>query len=344
MFGKGKYFQKQPVIVVVIPTYQGEVHLPQVLSKIPDFIRYIIVVDDCSTDGTSDVVNSWPDKRVHLERHINNQGVGAAVLTGYNAALKLNADIIVKMDSDDQMDPDYLMQLILPILEGKADYTKGNRFVHTKELKQMPLLRYIGNLGLSFLTKLASGYWKIFDPTNGYTAIHAALIPKLDQKKISNRYFFESSMLIELGILRSVIRDVYIPARYQNEQSHMSKTKVFFEFPWRLVRGCFRRIWLQQFIRDFGIFSILSMTGLIFLLFGTSFGLYHWIHSAQIGRETPTGTVMLSVLPIILGVQFLLHSLILDIQNEPAEPVHTYICSNEASLEEWILSNQDPNI
>jgi dolichol-phosphate mannosyltransferase len=331
--------QRLPIITVVIPSYQGEALLPAVLSKIPDFVRHIVVVDDCSIDGTRDVVKSWPDRRVHLVCHSENRGVGETVLTGYDVALKLKAEIIVKMDSDDQMDPNYLVPLIIPILEGKADYTKGNRFVHVKELKQMPFLRYIGNIALSFFTKLASGYWNIFDPTNGYTAIHASLVPRIDRKYISKRYFFESSMLIELGILRGVIQDVYVPARYRGEHSYLSKARALIEFPWRLARGCLRRLWLQHFVRDFGLFSVLSSAGLLMFLFGMSFGIYHWIHSAQLGRETPTGTVMLAVLPIILGIEFLLHSLIFDIQNVPTEPLQNYIHSNEASLEKWILSN-----
>jgi glycosyltransferase involved in cell wall biosynthesis len=318
-----------PAIAVVIPSYQNGDRLRPVLEKIPAFVEHIVIIDDCSMDNTSEIVNSWPDPRVRLVCHSENQGVGGAVLSGYGAALKMNAEIIVKMDSDDQMDPAYLMPLIAPILSGEADYTKGNRFLHARQLQSMPVLRRIGNIALSFLTKLASGYWNIFDPANGYTAIHRSLVSLLNRNSVSRRYFFESSMLIELGILRGVVQDVYIPARYGDETSYLSKRKALVDFPSRLFRGFLRRLWVQYFVRDFGIFSVLFVSGLLMLLFGLGFGIYHLIHSAQLGIATPTGTIMIAVLPIILGIQFLLQSIVLDIQNMPKEPLH-----NKGSLDQ----------
>jgi glycosyltransferase involved in cell wall biosynthesis len=311
-----------PALAVVIPSYRHGIHIKAVLDKIPTYVTHIVVVDDCSPDHTRDVVVSSPDPRVVLISHSENQGVGGAVLSGYEAALGLNAEIIVKMDSDEQMDPAYLMPLITPILTEEADYTKGNRFLHARELKDMPWIRRIGNIMLSFLTKAASGYWNIFDPTNGYTAIHRSVISQLDRGAISRRYFFESSMLIELGILRAVVRDVFIPARYGDEVSTLSKRSALVEFPWRLVRGFCRRLWVQYFVRDFGIFSVFFVAGAIMLLFGSVFGLYHWIHSALLGVVTPTGTIMVAVLPVILGIQLLLQSIVLDIQNVPNQPLH----------------------
>ena len=159
------------------------------------------------------------------------------MLTGYAEAHRLGAEIVVKMDGDGQMDPAQLPALIAPIVRGEADYAKGNRYLHARQLRSMPLLRRLGNLGLSFLTKLASGYWNIFDPTNGYTAIHAALIPLLNKEDIGRRYFFESSMLLELSLLRAVVRDVYIPARYGDETSHLSILKTLRQFPPALAEG-----------------------------------------------------------------------------------------------------------
>jgi glycosyltransferase involved in cell wall biosynthesis len=175
-----------PLIAVVIPAYRAERQILKVLSGIPSFVSFIVVVDDCSPDTTAELVRNHTDPRIHLVSHSANQGVGGAVLTGYNRALELGAEIIAKMDSDDQMDPAYLIPLLAPILTGQADYTKGNRFLHVNELQSMPLIRRIGNAGLSFLTKAASGYWNIFDPTNGYTAIHASIIPLLETKKSTN--------------------------------------------------------------------------------------------------------------------------------------------------------------
>ena len=311
-------------IAVVIPSFQAAQHIRRVIAGIPPFVSHIVVVDDCSSDETAALVarDAANDPRLVLVRHTVNQGVGGAVLTGYQQALDLGAEIIVKMDADDQMDPAYLLPLIAPILNGEADYTKGNRFLQTRELRAMPLARRIGNLGLSFMTKVASGQWPIFDPTNGYTAIHAAIVLLLEQAAIDRRYFFESSMLLELGLLRAVVRDVSIPARYQDEPSYLSKRKAFLEFPRRLLRGFCYRLWLQYFVRDFTGVSVFLIIGLAFLLWGGGFGAYHWYLSSRTGVVTTTGTVMLAVLPVILGIQLLLQAMITDIQNAPVRPLH----------------------
>jgi dolichol-phosphate mannosyltransferase len=311
-------------IAVVIPAFQAAQHIRRVIAGMPPFVSHIIVVDDCSSDETAALVahDATGDPRLVLVRHTVNQGVGGAVLTGYQKALDLGAEIIVKMDADDQMDPAYLLPLIAPILSGEADYTKGNRFLRTRELRAMPVARRIGNLGLSFMTKVASGQWPIFDPTNGYTAIHASIVPLLNQAAIDRRYFFESSMLLELGLLRAVVRDVSIPARYQDEPSYLSKRKAFLEFPRRLLRGFRHRLWLQYFVRDFTGVSAFLVGGLALLLWGVVFGAYHWALSSRIGVATPTGTVMLAVLPVILGIQLLLQATIADIQNAPVCPLH----------------------
>jgi dolichol-phosphate mannosyltransferase len=311
-------------IAVVIPSFQAAQHIRRVIAGIPPFVDHIVVVDDCSSDETAALVSRYAtdDPRLVLVRHAVNLGVGGAVLTGYQKALDLGADIIVKMDADDQMDPAYLLPLIAPILSGEADYTKGNRFLRTRELRAMPVARRIGNLGLSFMTKVASGQWPIFDPTNGYTAIHAAIVPHLDQPAIDRRYFFESSMLLELGLLRAVVRDVSIPARYQDEPSYLSKRKAFLEFPRRLLRGFRHRLWLQYFVRDFTAASAFMVGGLALFLWGAAFGAYHWCLSISTGVVATTGTVMLAVLPIILGIQLLLQAMIADIQNTPDHPIH----------------------
>jgi len=186
----------------------------------------------------------------------------------------------------------------------------------------MPLIRRIGNVGLSFLTKAASGYWNIFDPNNGYTAIHASIVPLLDTNKLHRRYFFESSMLIQLGVIRAVIKDVEIPARYQDEVSSLSEWKALFEFPLRLLAGFLRRLLVQYFVRDFGVFSLLLVSGLGFSIFGLLFGIYHWYLSYKTFTIASTGTVMIAVLPLILGSQLLIQSMIIDMQNMPQIPLY----------------------
>jgi dolichol-phosphate mannosyltransferase len=314
-----------PTIAVVIPAYRAARYISTVLSGIPEFVSFIVVVDDCSSDNTAEVVKQSDDTRVEILRNEKKLGVGGTVLTGYAKALELGAEIIVKMDSDGQMDPKYLLHLIIPILTGKADYTKGNRFLHKRQLTKMPIKRLIGNTGLSFLTKMASGYWNVFDPTNGYTAIHSAIIPLLDQNEISRRYFFESSMLIELGVVRAVVRDVNIPAVYQDESSSLSEIRSLFGFPPRLFKGFMRRLLTQYFIQDFGMFSLFLIVGLSFILFGFVFGVYHWYLSIYTSVVASTGTIMLAVLPIILGTQLLIQSVTVDIQNVPTEPLHAHL-------------------
>jgi glycosyltransferase involved in cell wall biosynthesis len=311
-------------VAVVIPAYCAEAHIANVLRDMPDGVAWIVVVDDCSPDKTGAVVAEAArrDRRIRLLRHEVNQGVGGAVLTGYHEACRLGAEIIVKMDSDEQMDPRYLPALIDPIVRGQADYTKGNRFVHARQLRSMPLLRRVGNLGLSFLTKLASGYWNLFDPTNGYTAIHAAVVPMLNEETIGRRYFFESSMLLELSLLRAVARDVFIPARYGTETSHLSVIETLRQFPAALLRGFLRRLWIQYFVRDFSITSLYLVAGSGLSLAGTLFGAVHWYLSARHEVATPTGTVMLAVLPVVLGVQFLIQAMSLDIQGQAVQCLH----------------------
>ncbi|HEY2838788.1 MAG TPA: glycosyltransferase family 2 protein, partial [Pirellulales bacterium] len=154
-------------LAVVIPAFRTEQSIGQVVLTVPAFVSLIVVVDDCSPDATAEIVLqlSQEDSRVRLLRHAKNQGVGAAMMSGYSLACKLGAEVIVKMDGDGQMDPAQLAPLVAPILRGHADYSKGNRFLHSRQLHRMPIARRIGNLGLSFLTKIASGYWTVFDPT-----------------------------------------------------------------------------------------------------------------------------------------------------------------------------------
>jgi dolichol-phosphate mannosyltransferase len=321
--------QHPPRIAVIIPAYRAAAHIGRVLSRIPASVSHIVVVEDCSPDDTAEVVRNWRDPRVTLVRHTENQGVGGAVMTGYQAALAQGADILVKMDSDDQMDPGYLGPLIAPLLRGEADYTKGNRFLHTRELHSMPLARRIGNAGLSFMTKLASGYWNIFDPTNGYTAIAAPVARLLRNDSISKRYFFESSVLLELSQLRAVVRDVAMPAIYGDETSSLSVANSLREFAPRLFRGFCRRLFTNYFVRDFSLVALFLLAGVLLTGFGTLWGAYHWYQSIHTGRAAPTGTVMLAVLPIVLGIQFLLQGVIADIQGVPTRPLHPDLAPGE---------------
>ena len=304
-------------IFIVIPSYKVSKHIIDVIKSVPEFVNRIIVVDDACPQNSGKIAETSEDIRVVVCYHHSNQGVGGAVVTGYKKALELGAEIVVKIDGDGQMDTDYMLKLIQPILEGKADYTKGNRFTDFKALRNMPKVRLFGNSGLSFLVKAASGYWNLMDPTNGYTAICKQTLEELDLDNLAKGYFFESDMLINLNIENAVVMDVGIPAKYGDEKSSLSVTKTLFGFPLKLFKGLCKRIFLKYFIYDFKMLSLYLVIGLPMVLFGVVFGATKWIEAISSGIETSTGTVMLSVLPIILGTQFLLQAIQIDMDSIP---------------------------
>lgn len=306
-------------IAVVIPAFRVEKEIQAVLSGIPGFVRRIIVVDDASPDSSADLVTTAAkrDKRITLIRHAKNQGVGGAVVTGFKKALEYECEIVVKVDGDGQMDPKHIPDLIAPLIAGEADYTKGNRFRDFNSLGQMPFIRRIGNLGLSFLSKAATGYWNIFDPTNGYFAIRADVLAQLPLDKLDEGYFFETSMLSRLYLLSACVQDVTIPAKYGNESSSLSIRRTLFEFPFKLTRTLLRRLVLKYFIFDFSMMSIYLMAGIPLLLFGLIFGSIKWIQYASIGIPAPTGTVILPTLSVILAIQILLSAIEIDLNAAP---------------------------
>lgn len=308
-------------IAVVIPAYKVESHIRTVVKNIPNFVKSIIVVNDASPDSTHAILKEIKDERLTILEHKNNQGVGGAMITGYNHAVSIGAEIIVKMDGDDQMDPDKIFELISPILHQEADFTKGNRFLHQAQLSSMPLLRRMGNWGLTFLVKAASGYWQIFDPTNGFTAMHANIWKQINKTRIAKDYYFESSLLAEMRFINAVVQDVYIPARYQDEKSSLSIWKVLFSFPFRLIRTTLRRIVYQYYLYNFSFASLALILGTIFVLFGFIWGIIYWVESKKTGIPATTGTVLIAVLPIILGMQLLLQAISQDMTDLPKKTI-----------------------
>jgi glycosyltransferase involved in cell wall biosynthesis len=306
-------------LVVVIPAYNVADTIGPVLEGLPDYLRHIIVVDDASPDNTPALIqaSAQRDQRIVLVCHESNEGVGGATVTGFRKALELGAQVVIKIDGDNQMDPAYIPTLVTPLLEGKADYVKGNRFRDFESLQRMPLARRIGNLGLSFLTKAATGYWNCFDPTNGFFAIRAEILAQLPLERIDRRYFFETAMLANLYLLDAFILDVPMPARYRGERSSMSIWRVLAEFPAKLLTILLRRLMLRYFLFDFSMVSVYLLTGIPLILFGLIFGSLKWIQYLQLGVPAPTGTVILPTLAIILGIQILLSAIELDMNAAP---------------------------
>ncbi|WP_256733886.1 glycosyltransferase family 2 protein [Pseudomonas reactans] len=305
------------------PSFKVVPHILRVISEIGPEVERIYVVDDCCPDGSgSHVEQNCTDPRVRVLRNPENQGVGGAIMTGYRAAIEDDMEVMVKIDGDGQMDPSLIMNFVSPIIEGGADYTKGNRFFDLEEIQAMPRIRLFGNAVLSFMTKFSSGYWDVFDPTNGYTAIHRDVARHLPFNKISRRYFFETDMLFRLNTLRAVVVDVPMHAKYGDEISNLKVSKIVGEFFFKHVRNFGKRIFYNYYLRDLSLASIELPIGLIMLAGGLVFGATHWVESMYSGVPTPAGTVMLAALPIILGIQFILAFLGQDIASVPRRPFH----------------------
>lgn len=312
----------EQTLAVVIPSYRVKAHILDVIARIGPEVAMIFVVDDACPDGSGAFVGEQcRDPRVRVLRHEVNRGVGGAMMTGYRAALGAGADIIVKVDGDGQMDPALIPHIARPVLARQADYAKGNRFHSLWNVRRMPRVRLYGNAALSFMTKLSSGYWGIFDPTNGYTAIHAAALERIEFANVSERYFFETDMLINLGNARAVVADVPMEAVYADEVSNLRIRNELWPFLRTHLREVVKRIFYTYFLRDFSPATLQLLIGAIFLLFGTIYGAAEWYRSVSTGEVASTGTVMIAVLPIILGVQLLLNFLAFDMANEPKVPI-----------------------
>ncbi len=307
------------IITVVIPCYNVANHIKDVIGNIPDSISYIIAVNDCSKDDTESILLKLANenKKIIYIRHEVNQGVGAAMISGYKRSMELNADITIKMDGDGQMDAAYIPALVKPLVSDKADFVKGNRFRDLKALQAMPFSRRIGNLGLSFIIKAASGYWNVFDPTNGFTAIKNETLKSMNFNKIHKRYYFETSMLIELYYTNAVVNDIPMKAKYGDEVSGLSRTKTLFQFPPKLFIAFIRRIILKYFLFDFNIASIYTIFGLPLFSFGLYYGITNFLRYSRSHIGAPTGTVVIPTLLIILGFQLLLSAVSYDITNYP---------------------------
>lgn len=308
---------------VVIPAFKVRSHILKVVSSIPSYVDFIYVVDDCCPEGSGALVRSQSfDSRIKIIFLDKNLGVGGAVLAGYEEALNDGVEIFVKIDGDGQMDPSLIEHFIFPLMHGMADYAKGNRFYNLENIRSMPGIRIFGNAVLSFMTKLSSGYWNIFDPTNGFTAIHSNVARRLPFDKISKRYFFETDMLFRLNLLRAVAIDIPMDAKYGEEISNLKISKIFTEFFYKHVKNFFKRIFYNYFLRDFSLASIELVFGSILSIFGIIYGAFYWYQANQMQINSPAGTVMLAALTMLLGMQLLLGFLAYDIRSVPSKCIH----------------------
>lgn len=313
---------RDTTIAVVIPCFRVRKHILRVIAEIGDEVQQIVVVDDaCPDESGKWVIEQCRDPRVEVLFHEANQGVGGAVMTGYRHAIAAGACVIVKIDGDGQMDPALLPRFVTPILRGEADYTKGNRFYDLRHIARMPGRRLFGNAVLSFMAKFSTGYWDIFDPTNGYTAISARVAAALPHERISRRYFFETDLLFRLGTLRAVVMDVPMDANYGDEVSNLKIGAVFGEFLSKHVRNFGKRLFYNYLLRDLSVASLELLFGVVLIAFGTSYGAYHWWQSIETGQGAPTGTIMLAAMPVLVGLQLVLAFLAYDIASVPRHPI-----------------------
>ena len=304
-------------IVVVIPCYKVSRQILKVISNIPEEVSNIVLVDDQCPEKTGEfVAKNANDPRITILTNAKNLGVGGATKAGYMQAIKFQADIIVKLDGDGQMNPADISKLTKAITGEKCNYAKGNRFFTIKNIKQLPLVRKFGNLVLSFMSKLSTGYYEIFDPNNGFTAIDSDYLTQLPLDEIDNRYFFESDMLYQLNLLGAKVSDIPLPAIYNDEHSSLNIWQSVIIFPKKHLINFIKRIIYTYYLRDFNIASVQLLVGTIFFWWGSILGLTTWLHNMKNGVSSATGTIMLVGILIITGVQLLLSFLNFDMRSQ----------------------------
>ncbi len=301
-------------IAVVMPAYKSKKHIIEVIHDIPKDITSIIVVDDCCPEDTGKyVLENIQDSRVHVLFNKINLGVGGAVKAGYEKVIEDgNVDVIVKIDSDGQMDPKLLHHIAEPILQQTADYSKGNRFYNIEDVLDMPKIRLIGNAGLSFLCKFATGYWHIFDPTNGYTAISYELLKKLPLEKIDNRYFFESDMLFRISLASGYVKDVPMTAVYGDEESNLSPAKSIIPFFSKYMKNFFKRIFYNYFLRDFNFASISFLVAFLLLPMGLFYGAWNYLSGIINKAPSTNSELALTIIFLLVGYISLLNFISFD--------------------------------
>ena len=310
---------KDHAIAVIVAAFNEERHIERTIAEMPEYADSIIVVDDASTDGTVGKVEKLAavDSRLTLITNERNRGKGSCVVKGCERAMESGSDITVLMDGDNQMPAEHLDSLLDAVIDGSLDGAKGNRFIASPQaLSSMPKYRLIGNVLLTMMTKLASGYWSIFDSQNGYWALRTTTLARLDLRRLARRYDLENSLLINLNIIGARVRDVAIPARYADEESGIRIWRVTPRIMATLLVGLLQRIFYRYVLYSFHPVALFLFAGIPLVLWGIAFGVYVLI--TALGEPVATtGTVMIAVLPFLMGYQLLLAAFVLDILSEP---------------------------
>lgn len=325
---------KDKKISVVIPCFKVKKHIKKVIESIPSFVDYIIVVDDSCPEKTGKFVESLNIKKTYVLYNKKNLGVGGATINGVKKSFLKKSDVIIKIDGDGQMDPSLMISFIDPIIDNIADYSKGNRFFSYEMFKNMPRVRMFGNLVLTLVTKFSTGYWKISDPTNGYFALNANLIPFLNLDKVNNRFFFESDLLFRLNTLNAVVLDIPIYSTYGDEESNLSIRKVLLPFLFFNIRNFVKRIAYNYYIKNINICSITIPIMIIQLFFSFFYMIFLYNDFILNDLPTPIGSLMILFFNTLVAIIFLLFFFSHDMSNQPSYPVSNFLSliKNNSSL------------
>ena len=304
---------------VVIPCYNEEKMITQTIKKIPEYIDHIIAVNDASTDNTIGVLNKLKkqySKLIVVDNKVN-QGVGGALIAGYNYAIKnTKATAIGIVAGDDQFDSSYLKAMLDDFIDQSADYVKASRFFHREAFKTMPKYRQFGNIFISLLTKFSTGYYSITDITNGCGWLRREIIEKVDFSIVEKRYDYETSMLTALSIANAKVIDHAVPANYGDEKSTIKLIPTAWRNLKAVWKGFWRRIYYKYVLYGFHPVALFLFTGMFFLIISLLLAIF-LLYVKLFAHQSPTaGSVMLAVLPFILGIQLTLTALTIDVSNE----------------------------
>jgi glycosyltransferase involved in cell wall biosynthesis len=302
-------------VAVVVPAHNEQELIVSTLQGIPGFVDRVLLVDDASTDETAERARSLDDPRVEILAHDRNRGVGAAILTGYRRALAQRIDATAVMAGDNQMDPDELEELALPVVRGELDYAKANRLFTGRAWQLIPRSRYLGNAVLSLLTKIASGYWHVADSQAGYTVVSLRMLRLLDLDRIYTSYGFPNDMLVHLNVWNARVRDFPSRPIYGvGERSGIKIRRVVPRISWLLFKGFFWRLREKYVIRDFHPLVFFYGLGFLMTLVGLILGIVE-VALRIAGNQITPATIVLVALLLISGSQFTLFAMWFDMES-----------------------------
>ncbi len=304
------------IIAVVVPAYNEEQLIGETLQSLPPYVDMIVAVDDASQDRTEEIMEEFSikDPRITVIHHEKNQGVGAAICSGYSRAFEEGADLVAVMAGDNQMEAKYLPSLLDPIIDDQADYAKGNRLYNADYRRGMSSWRTFGNMLLTYLTKVASGNWHIMDPQNGYTVISRKVLAHLDISQIYPRYGYCNCMLVWLNIHGYRARDVLIPAKYANEKSKIRYSTYIPSVSLLLLNNFLWRMREKYVLLEFHPLILFYASGVIFLLLGF-LGTVYSLYSSLFEVDTLFIRGGLSLVIFTIGILFFLFAMFFDMQS-----------------------------